>query len=185
MQTELKTLAIGVSPHEEKQIVRVYFYFSERKWISKKSFFDFILSNQDYKAYTVRNHLKELESVLSMTHSKCWGDVGLKSNIEAFHIEEVIKKGVTPAMFFELEDSRLRHLLYQSSTKIERFSKYKQLYNHLKYLREKDNIYFNIDKVNTLAKNPDSLDQLVGVLSFLNKHSIPNKRHYKSKMLHL
>ena len=188
---DLKTLVIGVSSHEEKQIVRVYLYFTKKKWISKSSFFDFILKDQDYEAYTVKNHLKEVETILSMTDSRCWGDIGLKSNIEAFHIEGIIKKGITPAMFFDLEDSRLRHLLYESSTKIERFSKYKQLHNHLKYLREKDHIYFDIDKVKTLAKNPnlgfnkDSLDQLLEVLSFLNKHNRPNKRHYKSKTLHL
>lgn len=191
MQTDLKTLVIGISPHEDKQIVRVYFYFNKKKWITRKDFFDFILTKQDYEAYTVKNHLTELESVLNMTHSKCWGNVGLKSNIEALHIEEEIKKGITPVMFLDLKDSRLRHLLYQSSTKIERFSKYKQLYNHLKYLREKNNIYFNIDKINILAKNPElgfssnSLSQLIEVLSFLNNHNIPNKRHYKSKMLHI
>jgi len=191
MQTDLKTLVIGVSPHEEKQIVRVYFYFNKKKWITRKDFFDFILTNQDYEAYTVKNHLTELESVLNMTYSKCWGNVGLKSNIEAFHIEEEIKKGITPVMFLDSKDSRLRHLLYQSSTKIERFSKYKQLHNHLKYLREKNNIYFNIDKINILAKNPNlgfssnSLNQLIQILSFLNNHNIPNERHYKSKMLHI
>ena len=61
----------------------------------------------------------------------------LKTNVEAIHIEDEISKGRTSVMFFDLQDTRLRHLLYHSSTKIEKFSKYKQLYNHIKNLIKK------------------------------------------------
>lgn len=94
-------------------------------------------------------------------------------------------------MFFDLEESSLRHLLYHSPTKIERFSKYKQLYNHMENLRSKPFIFFDIEKVYNLGQNSElnytqkSLSQLVEILSFLNNHSIPLDRRYKSSMLHL
>ena len=94
-------------------------------------------------------------------------------------------------MFLDIEDSSLRHMLYHSPTKIEKYSKYKQLYNHIKYLREKPRILFDIQKIKELGMSPElnytaeALHKLVCILEFLNKHAFPSNRHYKSKTLHL
>lgn len=111
--------------------------------------------------------------------------------MEAVHIEKEIREGRTPVMFFDIKDSSLRHLLYHCPTKIERYSKYQQLYNHIENLRNKPHSVFDLNKVYNLAQDPKlnytdiSLKKLLEILSFLNTHADPSKRSYKSKMLHL
>ena len=98
-------------------------------------------------------------------------------------IEAELEKGRTPVMFLDIEDSSLRHLLYNSPSKIERLSKYKQLYNHIAHLRQKPRIMFDIKKVwesgqaSELNYTFESLNQLIKILSFLNDHAIPSKRY--------
>jgi len=126
-----------------------------------------------------------------MTESKCWVDAGLKTSPEAMYIENHLDKGTTPVMFMRINSTIVRHFMYHSVTKIERFSRYKQLYNHIKTIREKNYITFGICKLKDIINQPnfiytqDSLDQLLEITEFLNKHFIPSDRHYKSKMLHL
>jgi len=189
---DLITLGIGVSSFDdETHSLRIFFYFKKKKHIIRlRQYFSFIVDHP-CEGYTSTNKSKELDLVMKMMTSQCWGDTGLKTKIEAMLIEKEINEGRTPVMFFDLEESSLRHLLYHSPTKIERFSKYKQLYNHIENLRSKPRVLFDIDKVYDYGKNPDlnysteSLNQLVRILSFLNSHSIPANRRYKSKMLHL
>lgn len=192
LSVDLKTLAIGISPTEEDfQDINIFFYFTKRRNIIKpQKYFSFIL---DYpcEARTCTSKSKELSDIMSMTFSNCWGETGLKTNLEAMHIENEVKRGRTPVMFFDAKETGLRHLLYHSSVKIERFSKYKQLYNHIKHLREKSMVLFDINKIQALGESfplnysKKSLQKLISILVFLNQHAIPHKRHYKSKMLHL
>ena len=72
MGTDLRTLAIGISSHEdETQTVRIYFYFTRRKHIIRpRHYFSFILDHP-CEGYTSINQIKELELIMSMTTSKC------------------------------------------------------------------------------------------------------------------
>lgn len=192
LETDLRTLAIGISPNEDNlQTVCIFFYFTKKKNIVRpRRYFSFILDHP-CEAYTSTNKAREINQIMSMVNTRCWGDVGLKTKVEAAFIEGEISKGRTPVMFFDIEDSSLRHLLYHSPTKIEKYSKYKQLYNHIKFLREKPRIIFDIEKIrNTGLNSPinyteSSLQQLISILEFINVHSIPSTRRYKSKTLHL
>lgn len=192
MDVDLKTLAIGISPNEDNlQTVCIFFYFTKKKNIVKtRKYFSFILDHP-CEAYTSTKKTLEINKILAMVNSRCWGDVGLKTKVEAAFIEGEITKGRTPAMFFDIEDASLRHMLYHSPMKIEKYSKYKQLYNHIKYIREKPRVSFDIDKVKNMGLSPlinyskEGLEQLLEILTFLNQHAIPSVRHYKSKTLHL
>ena len=192
LNEDLITLGIGVSPYDdETHTLRIYFYFKNKRHIIRlQKYFSFIIDHP-CEGYTSTNKSKELDLITRMTNSKCWGEIGLKTKIEATLIEAELSKGRTPVMFLDIEDSSLRHLLYHSPTKIERLSKYKQLYNHIANLRQKPRILFDIEKVYKYGKNfdlnytPESLNLLVEILSFLNENSMPSKRCYKSKMLHL
>lgn len=192
LDIDLITLGIGVSPYDDgTHNLRIFFYFKKKRHIVRlQHYFSFIVDHP-CEGYTSTNKSKELNLIMKMTKSQCWGDVGLKTKIETTLIEAELSKGRTPVMFLDIEDSSLRHLLYHSPTKIERLSKYKQLYNHIAHLREKPRIAFDIEKVLKYGKSSDlnytseSLNQLVQILSFLNDHSMPSKRCYKSKMLHL
>lgn len=192
LNKDLVTLGIGVSPYDDgTHTLKIFFYFKKRKHIARlRHYFSFIVDHP-CEGYTSTNKKKELDIIMKMTDSKCWGDTGLQTNLEAIHIENEINQGRTPVMFFDIEESSVRHLLYHSPSKIERFSKYKQLYNHIANLREKPYVFFDINKVYNYGKNPslnytpEALEQLVKILSFLNEQSIPSKRCYKSKMLHL
>lgn len=192
LNIDLKTLAIGISPNEDNlQTVCIFFYFKKKRNIVKtRKYFSFILDHP-CEAYTSTNKTIEINKILTMVNTRCWGDVGLKTKVEAAFIEGELSKGRTPAMFLDIEDSSLRHMLYHSPTKIEKYSKYKQLYNHIKYLREKPRILFDIQKIKELGMSPElnytaeALHKLVCILEFLNKHAFPSNRHYKSKTLHL
>lgn len=192
LNKDLITLGIGLSLYDDgTHTLRIFFYFKNKRHIVRlRQYFSFIVDHP-CEGYTSTNKSKELDLIMKMTNSRCWGDTGLKTKLEAIHIENEINKGRTPVMFFDLEESSLRHLLYHSPTKIERFSRYKQLYNHIVNLRSKPRIFFDIKKVWEYGKNPDlnytfqSLSQLIDILSFLNNHAVPNDRAYKAQMLHL
>ena len=88
-------------------------------------------------------------------------------------IEKEIREGGTPVMFFDIEDSSLCHLLYHCLTKIERYSKYQQLYNHIENLRIKSHNIFDLNKVYDLGQDPklscslNALKKLLEILSYL------------------
>lgn len=192
LDRDLITLAIGVSVHDDGfHHLRIFFYFKKKRHIVRlRRYFSFILDHP-CEGYTSTSKSKELDVITKMTNSQCWGDVGLKTKIETTLIEAELEKGRTPVMFLDIKDSSLRHLLYSSPSKIERLSKYKQLYNHIAHLRQKPRILFDIKKIwkygqaSELNYTFESLNQLIKILSFLNNHAIPSKRYYKSKMLHL
>ena len=78
----------------------------------------------------------------------------MKTNLEAVLIEKEIREGRTPVMFFDIKDSSLRHLLYHCPIKIERYSKYQQLYNHIENLRTKSHSLFDLNKVYEFGQDP-------------------------------
>ena len=148
LDKDLKTLAIGISVHDDGfHHLRIFFYFKKKRHIVRlRRYFSFILDHP-CEGYTSTSKSKELDLITKMTNSQCWGDVGLKTKIETTLIEAELEKGRTPVMFLDIEDSSLRHLLYSSPSKIERLSKYKQLYNHIAHLRQKPRITFDLKKV--------------------------------------
>ena len=192
LDIDLITLGLGVSPYEDgTHTIRIFFYFKKKRHIVRfQKYFSFILDHP-CEIYKSRSKVKELDLITKMTTSRCWGDTGVKTNLEAVLIEKEIREGRTPVMFFDIEDSSLRHLLYHCPTKIERYSKYQQLYNHIENLRTKSHSIFDLNKVYELGQDPklnyspNALKKLLEILSYLNTHADPSKREYKAKMLHL